>query len=101
MPVAPQDLSPRARALRRDGDYVLFRSDVEGGANTVLVVATASQQPQPRSIERLKHEHALRDSLYPDCAAQPLTLAEQDGRSLLVLADPGGEPLSSLLGKPW
>ena len=87
--------------LRRDAEYVVLRSRAERGANTVLVVATASQQPQPRSIERLKHEHALRDNLHPAWAAQPLTLAEQDGRSLLVLADPGGALLSSLLGKPW
>ena len=66
----------------------------------MLVIATASPQPQPRSIERLKHEHALRDSLHPAWASQPLTLGSQDGRSVLVLADPGGEPLSSLLGKP-
>jgi predicted ATPase/signal transduction histidine kinase len=101
MTAGRSDLWPRGSALRRDGEYVLFRSDAEDGAHTVLVVATASQQPQPRSIERLKHEHALRDSLHPAWAAQPLTLAEQDGRTLLVLADPGGELLSSLLGKPW
>ena len=98
---ALQEVWTRGTMLRCDGEYVVLRSRAERNANTVLVVATASQQPQPRSIERLKHEHALRDNLHPDWAARPLALSEHDGRSLLVLADPGGEPLSSLLGKPW
>jgi len=99
--LALQEALAHARALQRDGEYVLFRTNAEGHANTVLVVATASEQPQPRSIERLKHEYALRDSLDPGWAAKPLKLAEQHGRNFLVLADQGGELLSGMLDKPW
>ncbi len=100
MPLA-RDLWPSAKALRRDGEYVLFRRTAERDADNMLVVATASEQPAPRSVERLKHEYALRDSLDSDWAAKPLTLTHEHGRSLLALADPGGELLSGLLDRRW
>ena len=87
MHVALQDVWARARTLRRDGDYVVFRSNTEADGSTIVVVATASEQPQPRSVERLQHEYALCNKLDPAFAAKPLTLAQQHGRSMLVLAD--------------
>ncbi|RST48891.1 AAA family ATPase [Variovorax sp. MHTC-1] len=101
MSLSLQDAWPRATALRRDGEFALFRRAAERDADTVLVVETASKQPMPRSVERLKHEYGLRDSLDPDWAARPLAITLAHGRSLLVLTDPGGEPLSGLLGRPW
>ena len=35
-----------------------------------------------------------------DWAAQPVELLRREGRLMLVLADPGGEPLERLLGRP-
>ena len=100
MPLA-RDLWPSAKALRRDGEYVLFRRTAERDTENMLVVATASEQPAPRSVERLKHEYALRDSLDSDWAAKPLRLTHEHGRTLLALVDPGGELLSGLLDRRW
>lgn len=95
------DMRPRTRTLDRNAEYVLFRRAGGRDADSVLVVATASEQPAPRSVERLKHEYALRDSLDRDWAAKPLALMQEHGRSLLELADPGGEPLSGFLDACW
>ena len=68
--------------------------------SSILVLAPALEQPPLGSIARLEHEYALRDELDPDWAARPLTLAHREGRTMLVLEDPGGEPLDRLLGQP-
>jgi hypothetical protein len=51
-------------------------------------------------LERLEHEYALRDELDSGWAARPLALFYHDDRMMLVLEDPGGEPLDRLLGQP-
>jgi serine/threonine protein kinase len=50
-------------------------------------------------MERLEHEYALRAELDSDWAARPLNLARREGRLMLILEDPGGEPLDRLLGE--
>ena len=68
--------------------------------SAILVVAPVSEHPVPGILERLEHEYALRDELDSDWAARPLTLARREGRPMLILEDPGGEPLDRLLGQP-
>ena len=48
----------------------------------------------------IEHEYSLRADLDPAWAARPLAVTERDGRTVLVLEDPGGEPLERLLGAP-
>jgi PAS domain S-box-containing protein len=48
----------------------------------------------------MEQEYSLRAELDPGWAAQPLALTAHQGRTMLVLADPGGEPLDCLLGGP-
>jgi predicted ATPase/signal transduction histidine kinase/CheY-like chemotaxis protein len=48
----------------------------------------------------LEHEYSIRNEIDPDWAAQPIALEFYDGRMILVLNDPGGEPLERLLGEP-
>jgi len=48
----------------------------------------------------LRHEYELRDELDGAWAVRPLELVREAGRTLLVLEDPGGEPLEGLLGAP-
>jgi serine/threonine protein kinase len=67
---------------------------------TLLVVAPVGDHPAPASLRRLEHEYALRATLDPAWAVRPLALAPYQGRTLLVLEDPGGEPLTRLLGSP-
>jgi serine/threonine protein kinase len=51
----------------------------------------------------LEHEFPIKEELDPDWAAQaaqPIALEHRDGRTMLSLEDPGGEPLGNFLGRP-
>jgi len=66
----------------------------------VLVLVPAAEQPSPASLKRLEHEYALAGGLEAARAARPLELVRYDGRMVLLLEDPGGEPLGRKLGQP-
>src|SRR5258707_14527121 len=61
------------------------------------MVTTAAEQPSPRSLRQLEHECSLAAELDPAWAVRPLELTRRDGRTLLILTDPGGEPLDRIL----
>lgn len=87
--------------MQQDGDLVVSRGwrrkgDARGRA---IVVAPAADPPAPATLERLAHEYGLKDELDGGWAAQPLELTRERGRTLLVLADPGGVPLAQLLAQ--
>ena len=63
----------------------------------VLAVALAAEQPSPQGLRRLEHEYSLAAELDPAWAARPLALTRHEGRTILVLKDPGGEPLDQIL----
>ena len=86
--------------LREDEELVLERGQEDRDLSAILVVAPVSEHPVPGILERLEHEYALRAELDSDWAARPLTLARRKGRPMLILEDPGGEPLDRLLGEP-
>src|SRR5208337_456292 len=86
--------------LREDEEFVLQRGHGDRDLSGILVVVPVSEHPVPAILERLEHEYALRDELASDWAARPLTLARSEGRTMLILEDPGGEPLDRLLGQP-
>jgi PAS domain S-box-containing protein len=86
--------------LWNDGEYVLYRAAPEGGHPTLLVMSPAVAESRPGPLKRLEHAYALRDDLDPAWSARPLTLTSDQGRPLLLLEDPGGEPLARLLGRP-
>lgn len=103
-------------SLRTDPEFILYRAHRSSFAkasqersedesedkdpSSVLVLAPALEQPELGTLKRLEHEYALRDELDSDWVARPLILARRDGRTMLVLEDPGGEPLDRLLGRP-
>ena len=64
------------------------------------MVESVSDPPSVRSLERLEHEYSLRGELDSGWAARPVALAREQGRTTLVLEDPGGVPLDRLLGRP-
>ena len=64
----------------------------------MLVVLLTAEHPSRFTLERLAHECELKDELDRAWAARPLELVREDGRNMLVLEDPGGEPLEGLLG---
>jgi serine/threonine protein kinase len=66
----------------------------------VLVVLPAAEHPPPAILNRLAHEYGLKEELVGARAVRPLELIRKGGRTMLVLEDPGGEPLQRLLGVP-
>src|SRR6266702_7525748 len=88
--------------LHQEGACLLSRGQLRGPSAgmvpSLLVVAPVGDHPAPASLQRLEHEYALRAVLDPAWAVRPLALVQDQGRPVLVLADPGGEPLSRLLG---
>ncbi|HTB15996.1 MAG TPA: PAS domain-containing protein, partial [Bryobacteraceae bacterium] len=84
----------------RDGaEFTLYRAQQLGNEIPLLVVAPAAERPLPRSLRRLEHEYSLAAELEPEWAAKPLALTRHEGRTILVLADPGGEPLDRILDR--
>jgi PAS domain S-box-containing protein len=83
--------------LREGPDFTLYRGWQNGNAAPVLAIALTAQHPSPLSLRRLEHEYSLAVELDPAWAAKPLTLARHQGLTILVLKDPGGEPLDLLL----
>jgi predicted ATPase/signal transduction histidine kinase len=86
--------------LREDGEFVLYRSRWKGDLPADLVLAPVLEHPSIGSLKRLEHEYSLRPELDSDWAVRPLTLVRREGRPMLILEDPGGEPLDRLLGQP-
>jgi len=85
--------------LREGADFTLYRGRQHGNPAPVLVVALAEEQPSPQSLRQLEHEYSLAAELDPAWAAKPLALTRHEGRTILVLTDPSGEPLDRVLGR--
>jgi len=77
-----------------------WRTDDAGNMRAVLVLLPAGERPAPALLDRLMHEFGLKDALEAAWAVRPLELWRDHGRTMLVLEDPGGEPLGRLLGAP-
>jgi len=89
--------------LWEDGERVFrrgWRPDDSGNRRAVLIVLPAAEHPSRSSLDRLTHEYELKDELDGAWAVRPLDLVRDAGRTMLVLADAGGEPLEALLGTP-
>ncbi len=85
--------------LRKGAEFILYRGRQRGNPIPVLVLAPIAEQPAPASLRRLEHEYSLAAVLDPAWAAQPLALTRHEGRTILVLKDPGGEPMDRILDR--
>ncbi|MCP3711493.1 AAA family ATPase [Paraburkholderia sp. CNPSo 3274] len=95
------DMVNGLQTLWEDGACVFSRARrADGGDGTLLIARPAVGQPSPAGLDRLAHELELKDELDCAWAARPLELVREGGRTLLVLEDPGGEPLERLIGAP-
>ncbi len=83
--------------LRGDADFTLYRGRDLGSSIPVLALAVAADQPSRRNLRRLEYEWSLATELDAAWAAQPLALTRHQGRAVLILKDPGGEPLDRIL----
>jgi PAS domain S-box-containing protein len=91
------------QVLWEDGERALCRTwcaQSDGTLTPVLAAQPTAERPTPASLDRLTHEYDLKDQLDSAWAARPLELVREGGQTLLLLEDPGGEPLSGLLGAP-
>jgi predicted ATPase len=86
-------------SIRESAEFTLYRARQRGNDAPLLVVATTAERPLPQSLRRLEHEYSLAAELEPAWAAKPLALTRHEGRTILVLADPGGEPLDRILDR--
>ena len=76
------------------------RRDAGGGLASVLIEFLVAEHSAPLALDRLAHEHGLKDELDAAWAARPIDLVREGSRNALLLEDPGGEPLERLLGEP-
>src|SRR5260370_29028619 len=89
------------QVLSDDGERVLCRGwRCEGNASARLAVLPVAEHPAPASLDRLAHEYGLREELNSDWAVRPLDLVRERDGMVLVLEDPGGQPLDRHLGVP-
>ena len=85
--------------VRAGADFTLCRARQRGNPMPLLVVTPTAEHPLPESLRRLEHEYSLAAELDATWAAKPLALTRHEGRTILVLTDPGGEPLDRTLNR--
>jgi PAS domain S-box-containing protein len=83
--------------LREGADFTLYRGQQRGDAKPVLARTLTEQQSSPEGLRRLDHEYSLAAELDPEWAAKPLALTRHEGRTILILSDPGADPLDRVL----
>jgi PAS domain S-box-containing protein len=83
--------------LREGEDVTLYRGRQRGNPIPLLALALSAEQPSPQCLRRLEHEYSLASELDEAWAAKPLSLTRHQGRTVLILKDPGGEFLDRVL----
>ena len=91
--------SYRFETVREDAEFVLQRGEQPGHSSPILLLVQVAEPPPSASRGRLEHEYSLRTLLDPAWSAAPLALVRHEGRMTLVLADPGGDPMTGLIGQ--
>ena len=92
-----------AEVLSEDGERILCRGWLDNAGDpqpATLAVFLASEHPAPALLDRLTHEYALRDRLDGRSTVRPRALVHENGHTVLLLDDPGGQPLDRHLGRP-
>src|SRR5580700_660441 len=83
--------------LRESADFTLYRGRKHDDHSSVLAIALSTEQPSLQNVRRLEHEYSFAADLDPAWAAKPMALTRHEGRTILVLKDPGGQPLDRIL----
>ncbi len=98
------DQGSGCQILWEDGERVFCRGSrlgEDGSRSAVLIVVPVAAHPSRSSLERLAHEHGLKEELDGPWAVRPLEIVRDGGRTMLVLEDiPCFEPLDRLLAAP-
>ena len=97
-------LEYKLERLRKDGEFILYRGwhrrQTDATTPPILVLTPAMEHPAPGCLRRMEHEFSLKAELDPAWAVRPLALTQEQGRSFLLLDDPGAEPLDLLPEEP-
>src|SRR5215468_737796 len=91
------------QVLWEDSERVVCRTwrlSADGPRRSILTVRPAEEHPTPANLDRLVHEYDLKEKLNGPWAVRPLALERDLVPPQLMLADPGGEFLEGLLGRP-
>src|SRR6266403_1835922 len=96
------DLSEYVFDLVRTDDALALhrgrgRTPARSSYRPILLLRPVSEHPAPETLRRMEHEDSLKDELDPAWAVRPVVLTQHEGRTTLVLEDPGGELLERLL----
>src|SRR5215468_7441651 len=99
------DLSDyKLEILRHDAEFVLYRGLAkrpnDESPSSLLILVPVLERPAPETLRRMEHELSLKGELDADRAVRPLSLTQYQDRSVLVLEDPGGEPLDNFVTEP-
>jgi predicted ATPase/signal transduction histidine kinase len=90
--------------LCQDGEFILYRgrrkNPRDASLSSILVSTPVAERPVPETLSKLEHAFSLKAELAPSWAVRPLALTPHQGRIMLLLEDPGGEPLDVLLTEP-
>src|SRR5882672_8638274 len=97
------DLSEYVFDLVRTDDALALhrgrgRTPARSSYRPILLLRPVSEHPAPETLRRMEHEDSLKNELDPAWAVRPVVLTQHEGRTTLVLEDPGGELLERLLG---
>ena len=85
--------------IRDSAEFTLYRARQRDNPSPLLAVAPTADQPSPLSLRRLEHEYSLAAEIESTWAAKPIALTRHEGRTILVIEDPGGEPLDRVLDR--
>ena len=78
----------------QDGHRVFCRGWADGDYDCMPALFAAEVHATPDDLRRLAHEYGLKDELKDAWAVRPLALVRgAGGQAILILEDPGGEPL--------
>jgi len=83
--------------LREGADFTFYRGTDRVSQASILALAAVAERPTPHSLRRLEQEYLLAAELDEAWAARPLKLTRRQGRALLILKDPGGDPLDRVI----
>jgi len=86
--------------LREGRDFAMYRGWRKGDEVSVLIVAPTDPQLASANVSQLDHEYAFADVLDPAWSARPRGFWRQNGRTMLILEDPGGDLLDGIVGPP-
>ncbi len=90
--------------LHRHGEFVLCRrhsrTETIPHPPSVLLLMPRSDHSRPETVRMLEHEYSLRTEVDPAWAVIPVEITRYEGRTVLILNDPGGGPLAQLVGTP-